>query len=104
MLSSAACGCADARAAFENTGAAKAIIGLRAAEACELPRSTLRLATEGRMVMAWERMSQSRSLSALPLGSLVTRSAGGRLVNAPLVMIVSRFLAAILSANAANVA
>src|SRR5258708_26645120 len=102
MLSSAACCCADARAAFENTGWAEAIVGLRAAEVCDPPRRILRLATEGRTVMACERMSQSRSLSALPLGSLVTRSAGGRLVNA-LVMIVSRFLAAILSANAANV-
>src|ERR1700726_3510623 len=104
MLSSAACCCADARAAFENTGSAKAIIGLRADEVCDPPRSTLRLANDGRAVEAWERMSQSRSLSVLPLGSLVTRSAGGRLVNAPLVIIVSRFRAAILSANAPNVA
>ena len=83
--------------------AGKSESGLRAAEVCEAPRSTLRLATDGRTVMAWERMSQSRSLSALPLGSLLTRSAGGRLVKAPLVMMERRCLDAILSAKAPNV-
>ena len=33
---------------------------------------------------AWVRISQSTSLSALPVGSRVTRSCGGRLVSAPL--------------------
>src|SRR5262249_14872474 len=103
MLRSATC-CASLRADFENTGSANAIIGLRAEEVWLPPRSTFRLATEGRMVIACERTSQSASLSFLPLGSLVTSRWGGRLVNAPFVTIESRFLAAILPANAANVA
>src|SRR5262249_10879947 len=104
MLRMAICWRAFARAAFENTGSAKAIIGLRAAEGCEEPRNIFRLATEGRTVPAWLRASQSSSLSGLPLGSSVTKSWGGRLVNAPLVMTESRFLDAIFSANAPNVA
>src|ERR1700730_9072726 len=94
---------AVARAAFENMGSAKAIIGLCAEEACEPLRRILRLATEGKSVMACERMSQSSSLSFLPIGSFVMRSCGGRLVNAPLVTMERRFLDPILSANAAKV-
>ncbi len=104
MLRIAICWRAFARAAFENTGSAKAIIGLRAAEVCEEPRNIFRLATEGRTVTAWLRTSQSTSLSCLPLGSLITSSGGGRLVKAPLLMTESRVLAAIWSANAPNVA
>src|ERR1700736_2379267 len=92
--------CARARAALENTGSANAIMGLRAEEFWEPPRSTLRLATEGRMVMAWERMSQSISLRLFPLGSAVMSSCGGRLVSAPLVTMDSRFLDAIFLAKA----
>src|SRR6516162_333271 len=95
--------CAFARAAFENTGSAKAIIGLRAEDACDPVRRILRLATDGRTVTACERMSQSISLRLLPVGSLVMRSCGGRLVNAPFVTMESRFLAAIFSANASKV-
>src|SRR6516165_9745346 len=96
--------CACFRAVFEKTGSAKAIRGLRAEEVCDPPRRTLRLATEGRMVTAWERMSQSISLKLLPLGSLVMSSCGGRLVNAPFVTMESRRLDAIFSAKAPNVA
>src|SRR5947209_15969338 len=96
--------CASARAAFENTGSAKAIIGLRADDACEPARRIFRLATEGKIVTACERISQSISLRLLPLGSFLMRSCGGRLVNAPLVTMERRFLDAILSAKAPNVA
>ena len=78
-------------------------MGLRADEVCEPLRRILRLATEGKTVMACDRMSQSISLRLLPLGSLVTRSCGGRLVNAPLVTMESRCLDAILSAKAPKV-
>src|ERR1700730_5767955 len=103
MLRMASCS-AVARAAFENTGSAKAIIALRAEDACEPARRILRLATEGKTATACERISQFISLRLLPFGFLVTRSCGGRPVKAPLVMIDSRFLAASLSANAPNVA
>jgi hypothetical protein len=104
MLRMATCFCARPRAAFENTGSANAIIGLRAEEACDPPRRTFRLATEGKTVIACERTSQSNSLSFFPPGSFVTKSWGGRLVSAPFVMIESRFLLASLSANTPNVA
>src|SRR6516225_10424284 len=102
MLRVANCCCALMRAAFENTGSAKAIMGLRTEEACDLPRSTFRLATEGKIVTVWERISQSMSLSFLPVGSFVTRSCGGRLVSAPLVTMERRCLDAILAAKAPN--
>jgi hypothetical protein len=44
--------CAFARAALEKTGSAKAIIDLRAEEACDPVRKILRLATEGKTVTA----------------------------------------------------
>src|ERR1700730_9810316 len=96
--------CTFARAAFEKTGSAKAMIGLRAEENCDPVRRILRLATDGKTVIACERMSQSISFRLLPLGSFARRSCGGRLVNAPLVTMESRFLEAILSAKAPNVA
>ena len=88
---------------MEKTGSAKAIIGLRAEEACDPVRKILRLATEGKTVTACERMSQSISLSILPVGSFAMRSCGGTLVNAPLVTIERRFSAASFSANAPKV-
>ena len=95
--------CVFARAVLENKGSAKAIIGLRAEEVCDRPRKTLRLATEGKIVIAWERISQSMSLSALPPGSLVTRSCGGKLVNAPFATMERRSLDAIFFADTPNV-
>jgi hypothetical protein len=79
-------------------------MGLRAAEAGEALRSTFRLATEGRMVTAWERTSQACSRSVLPRGLAVTRSCGGRLVNAPLATMESRVFDAICAANGPKVA
>jgi hypothetical protein len=64
-------------------------MGLRAEEVCDPPRKTFRLATEGKTVMACERMSQSISVSFLPSGLFVMRSCGGRLVSAPLVTMES---------------
>src|SRR5215472_5541154 len=84
---------------FEKTGSAKAIIGFSAVERADAERSVLRLATDGKFVIAYERTSQSTSLKGLPLGSFVTRSCNGRLVNAPLVTTERRVLPWRLSAN-----
>ena len=84
---------------MENTGSANAIIGFAADEFADAVRRIFRLATDGRIVTAYERTSQSTSLNFLPLGSFVTSSCGGRLVSAPFVTIDSLFFDAILSAN-----
>ena len=47
------------------------------------PRRTLRLATEGKIVIAYLRTSQSAEPRSFPSGSLVTSTCGGRLVSAP---------------------
>jgi hypothetical protein len=74
MLLIATCGCASRWAALENTGSANAIIGFAADEFADAVRRIFRLATDGRIVIACERTSQSTSFRRLPAGSLVTNS------------------------------
>src|SRR5712692_3156519 len=95
------CGCW--RSCLENIGSAKAIRGFGADDTRDLPRKTFMFATDGQMVMACERASQSISLYCLSLGSLVTNRCRGRLVNAPFVTTDRRVFEAILSAKTPNV-
>src|ERR1035437_3140109 len=103
MLLIATCCCASRRVPLGNTGSAKAIIGFVADDVADAVRKILRLATDGRIVTAYERTSQSTSLNFLPLGSFVTSSCGGRLVSAPLVTTDSLVFDTILGANAPKV-
>ena len=64
-------------------GSPNPIIGL-ALRQLIFPAKILRLATEGRMVIAYLRTSQSTEPKSLSSGSLVISTCGGRLVRAPL--------------------